>query len=115
MRASEEFKDKTSYPNQMWQTAFTYFKIKGWGWYYLSTILDDYSRYIIHWELCSSMKAEDVCRTLDRVLVKAKIKEENAPRLLSDNGSCYISSDLEEYIEDNQMSHVRGKPNHPQI
>lgn len=114
MRASDEFKDKTSYPNQMWQTDFTYFKIIGWGWYYLSTILDDYSRYIIHWELCSSMKVEDVCRTLDRALVKAKIKKENAPRLLSDNGSCYISSDLAEYIEDKQMSHVRGKPNHPQ-
>ena len=39
----------------MWQTDFTYFKVKGWGWYYLSTVIDDYSWYIIHWELCSSM------------------------------------------------------------
>lgn len=114
MRASDEFKDKTSYPNQMWQTVFTYFKIIGWGWYYLSTILDDYSRYIIHWELCSNMKTEDVTRTLDSALRKAKIKKENAPRLLSDNGSCYISSDLAEYIDENHMNHVRGKPNHPQ-
>jgi transposase InsO family protein len=58
----------------MWQTDFTYFKIIGWGWYYLSTILDDYSRYIIHWELCSSMKAEDVKRTVKTAIEKAKLK-----------------------------------------
>jgi len=51
--ASDSFKDKTTAVNQMWQTDFTYFKIIGWGWYYLSTVLDDYSRYIIHWKhLC---------------------------------------------------------------
>lgn len=47
---SNEFKNKTNFVHEMWQTDFTYFKIIGWGWYYLSTILDDYSRYIIHWE-----------------------------------------------------------------
>ena len=55
MRASDEFKDKTTRVNQMWQTDFTYFKIIGWGWFYLSTILDDYSRHIVTWELCSGM------------------------------------------------------------
>jgi transposase InsO family protein len=56
MAASDEFSKKTQFVHEMWQTDFTYFKILGWGWYYLSTILDDYSRYIVHWELCSSMK-----------------------------------------------------------
>jgi putative transposase len=56
MSASSQFKDKTTRVHQMWQTDFTYFKVIHWGWYYLSTVLDDYSRYIIHWELCSSMK-----------------------------------------------------------
>ena len=51
--ASDEFKDKTTRVHQMWQTDFTYFKIIHRGWYYLSTILDDYSRFIVHWELCS--------------------------------------------------------------
>ena len=55
MRADDEFKDKTIRVNQMWQTDFTYFKIIGWGWYYLSTVLDDYSRYIVFLDLCSSM------------------------------------------------------------
>ena len=60
LSAGNEFTDKTGFVHQMWQTDFTYFKILGWGWYYLSTVLDDYSRYIVHWELCSSMKADDV-------------------------------------------------------
>jgi len=47
-------------PNQLWQTDFTYLKVIGWGWFYLSTVLDDYSRYIIAWKLCSTMRAEDV-------------------------------------------------------
>jgi len=62
MRASDSFKKKTTGVNQMWQTDFTYLKVCGWGWYYLSTIMDDYSRYIIYWELCKSMKDVDVER-----------------------------------------------------
>ncbi len=54
MSASDSFKDRTTSVNQMWQTDFTYFKIIGWGWYYLSTILDDYSRFIVNWKLCSN-------------------------------------------------------------
>lgn len=114
MKAGNEFKDKTTRPNQMWQTDFTYFKIIGWGWYYLSTVLDDYSRYILHWELCSNMKVDDVTRSIDHALDKAGLSKGNAPKLLSDNGSCYISSELSVYIQDKGMRHVRGRPNHPQ-
>ena len=47
IKAADEFRDKTTAPNQLWQTDFTYLKVIGWGWFYLSTILDDFSRYII--------------------------------------------------------------------
>ena len=47
--AADAFKDKTTAPNQLWQTDFTYLKVIGWGWFYLSTILDDFSRYVIAW------------------------------------------------------------------
>ncbi len=54
LSAADEFHDKTTRPNQLWQTDFTYLKVIGWGWFYLSTILDDYSRYIIAWKLCTT-------------------------------------------------------------
>ena len=113
--AANEFKDKTQFVHQMWQTDFTYFKIVGWGWYYLSTVLDDYSRYIIHWELCDSMNAEDVKRTVNTAIEKAKLKSKAKPKLLSDNGPCYISSELKTYLkEDMKMKQVHGRPMHPQ-
>ena len=68
IKAADEFKDKTTAPNQMWQTDFTYLKVIGWGWFYLSTILDDYSRYVVGWKLCGTMRAEDVTNTLDIAL-----------------------------------------------
>ena len=68
IRAADEFRDKTTRPNELWQTDFTYLKVIGWGWFYLSTILDDYSRYIIAWKLCTTMKAVDVTDTLDLAL-----------------------------------------------
>ena len=54
--------------NQLWQTDFTYFKVIGWGWFYLSTVLDDYSSYIIAWRLCTTMQAADVTQTLEVAL-----------------------------------------------
>ena len=59
IKAANEFKDKTTAPNQLWQTDFTYLKVIGWGWFYLSTILDDYSRYVIAWKLCTNMSTND--------------------------------------------------------
>ncbi len=63
-----EFKDKTTAINQLWQTDFTYLKVLGWGWFYLSTILDDYSRYIIAWKLCTNMRAEQYSATVAAAL-----------------------------------------------
>ena len=117
MKAANEFKDKTTAPNQMWQTDFTYFKITGWGWYYLSTILDDFSRYVIAWKLCTTMKTEDVTDTLEMALTASgcdQVHVQHKPRLLSDNGSSYISEELAEWLDGQRMSHVRGAPYHPQ-
>ena len=117
MKAANEFQDKTTRPNELWQTDFTYLKVLGWGWFYLSTILDDYSRYIISWKLCTTMKAEDVTATLDLALASSGCVSATVvakPRLLIDNGSSYIAGDLADYIEEKGMKHVRGAPYHPQ-
>jgi putative transposase len=68
VKAADAFTDKTTAPNQLWQTDFTYLKVIGWGWFYLSTVLDDFSRYIIAWKLCATMKAGDVTDTLQMAL-----------------------------------------------
>jgi len=117
IKAADQFHTKTTRPNEMWQTDFTYFKIIGWGWMYLSTVLDDFSRYIIAWKLCTNMRAEDVTDTLDLALAASGCDSATVlhkPRLLSDNGPSYIAGELAEYIEANKMSHVRGAPMHPQ-
>src|ERR1700747_2319692 len=103
--------------NQLWQTDFTYLKVIGWGGDHRSPILDDYSRYIIAWKLCTTMRADDVTDTLELALVASgcdSAKVVHKPRLLSDNGSSYISSDLAEWLKDRGIAHVRGAPCHPQ-
>ena len=114
MAASDSFKDKTTRVHQMWQTDFTYLKVVAWGQYFLSTILDDYSRYIIHWELCSSMKEEDVARCVDAALIKAGLNKSRRPKLLSDNGPCYKSNELKVFLQEKGIKHINGKPYHPQ-
>jgi putative transposase len=98
IKAANEFHTKTTRPNEMWQTDFTYFKIIGW-------------------KLCSTMCAEDVTDTLDMALTASGCDQAHVrhkPRLLSDNGPSYIAGELAEYIEAQRMSHVRGAPCHPQ-
>ena len=117
IKAADEFHEKTVRPNQLWQTDFTYFKVIGWGWFYLSTILDDYSRYVIAWRLCTTMKASDVTATLEDALIASGCDlatVAHRPRLLSDNGSSYISGELADWLANQGMGHVRGAPGHPQ-
>ena len=116
MEAADEFSHKTRQIDELWQTDFTYMKIIGWGWYYLSTILDDFSRFIIAWKLTNSMTAEDVKDTIDLAIQESgvsNVKVKQRPRLLSDNGSCYLAKNLQEYLSDRDMKHVRGRPYHP--
>jgi putative transposase len=117
VKAADEFHSKTTAPNQLWQTDFTYLKVIGWGWFYLSTVLDDFSRYVIAWKLCTGMAASDVTKTLEMALTASgcdQARVRHRPRLLSDNGPCYIAGDLAEWLADNAMGHVRGAPCHPQ-
>lgn len=113
MKAADRFQNPTTAINQLWQTDFTYLKVTGWGWYYLSTVMDDYSRYIIAWRLCTGMAAQDVSATLVDALSNAGLSPKQRPRLLSDNGPCYVSSELKGWLEEHDMPHTRGRPYHP--
>ncbi len=117
VKAADAFHHKTTAPNQLWQTDFTYLKVIGWGWFYLSSVLDDFSRYIIAWKLCTTMRAEDVTDTLELALRASGLEQATVahrPRLLSDNGLSYISGELADWLEDQKMAHTRGAPHHPQ-
>lgn len=117
LKAADAFSNPTTAPNQLWQTDFTYLKVIGWGWFYLSTVLDDYSRCILAWKLCTSMTATDVSDTLQIALQTSGLDRANVvhrPRLLSDNGPSYISAELGTWLDDKGMTHTRGRPYHPQ-
>jgi len=114
--AKDRFDQPTRRVHQLWQTDFTYFKVVAWGWYYLLTVLDDYSRYILSWKLFTGMSSEDVTEVLDLAIAKTGVKHvavHHRPRLLSDNGPCFISKELKQYLETHGLSHTRGKPYHP--
>jgi transposase InsO family protein len=114
--AKDHFEHPTTRVNELWQTDFTYLKVIDWGWYYLLTVLDDYSRYIIAWSLCKSMKAEDVKKTLEIAIAKTGVKHIHVyhrPRLLSDNGPCFISTELKDYLIQPDMKHIRTRTYHP--
>jgi transposase-like protein len=114
--AQDKFENPTTSVNELWQTDFTYFMIIDWGWYYLSTVIDDYSRYILAWKLSPTMASGDVEETLNRALKKSGLEEvrvQHHPRLLSDNGPAYLSKDLKAYLTSKQIEHIRGAPYHP--
>ena len=114
--AQDKFPHPSRAPNELWQTDFTWFKVVHWGWYYLCTILDDYSRYILAWHLCTGMSAEEVKQTIEAAIGFTGIRNPTVwhrPRLLSDNGPCYVSKALRDYLESEGIRHTRGKPYHP--
>jgi len=114
--AGDRFETPTRRVNEMWQTDFTQFKVISWGWYYLCTILDDYSRYILSWRLSTNMAAGDVEETLQMALNKVevtRVKVKHRPRLLSYNGPAFVSQALKEYLRRYRLTHIRGAPYHP--
>jgi putative transposase len=116
IKAADQFANPTTAVNQLWQTDFTYLKVIGWGWYYLSTVLDDFSRYIVAYKLCTTMGAEDVTATLALALRASGLDclpMDRRPRLLSDNGPSYVAAELADWLGEQEMSHIRSKPYHP--
>jgi transposase InsO family protein len=116
MSAADKFHHPTKKVHELWQTDFTYFKIVGWGWYYMGSVLDDYSRYIIAWKLYTTMSAEDVKDLLNMAVAKTgatNVAVRHKPRLLTDNGPCYVSGDLRDHLVALGMAHTRGAPYHP--
>lgn len=97
-------------PHQHWHIDVSYINVSG-TFYYLCSVLDGYSRLVVHWDLRESMREADV----EMVLERAKEKYPEArPRIVSDNGPQFIARDFKEFIRISGMTHVRTSPGYPQ-
>jgi putative transposase len=115
--AEKEYRHKTSRPNQMWATDGAYFKVVGWGYYYLVTVLDDYSRYILAWRLQQDMTAASLIEVVQAAVERTGMTEVpllDRTALLSDNGPGYLSRVFAGYLRLMGIRHIVAAPYHPQ-
>ena len=116
-RASKEYRRKTQRPNQLWATDCCHLKVVGWGWYYLVTVMDDYSRLILGWDLKVDMAGgslEDVVQQAVDFTGMTDVPVEDRTVLLSDNGAGYISQQFNQYLRFVGIRHITASPFHPQ-
>lgn len=97
-------------PHQHWHIDVSYINVAG-TFYFLCSVLDGYSRYIVHWELRETMKEPEVETVIQRALERFPGE---TPRIISDNGPQFIARDFKEYIRLMGMTHVRTSPYYPQ-
>ena len=115
--AGKEFHTKTARPNELWQTDASYFFVVGWGYYYLISVLDDYSRMIVGWRVQTSMSSADIIEVVQDAVEftgQPTAPVEPGPALLSDNGPGFLSRALDEFLRARFMKHIFASPFHPQ-
>jgi putative transposase len=116
-KAGKEYHRKTKRPNELWATDCAHLKVFDWGWYYLVTVMDDYSRFILAWELKSDMAAYSLIDVVQKAVDftgMTDVPVEDRTVLLSDNGSGYLSRQFGEYLRLVGVRHIVASPYHPQ-
>jgi len=115
--AGKEYHTKTTRPHQMWATDASYFRVVGWGYYYLVTVMDDYSRFILAWKLQKDMSANSLIEVIQEAVDATGMTDvlvEDRTRLLSDNGAGYVSRSFRDYLHLVGIRHILAAPYHPQ-
>jgi RNA-directed DNA polymerase len=115
--AGKEYHTKTTGPHQMWATDASYFRVVGWGYYYLVTVMDDYSRFILAWKLQRDMAADSLIEVIQEAVDAtgmAEVPVEDRTKLLSDNGPGYVSRAFRDYLHLVGLRHILAAPFHPQ-
>jgi transposase InsO family protein len=117
LTAANEYHTKTTRPHQMWATDASYFRVVGWGYYYLVTVMDDYSRFILAWKLQKDMSANSLIEVVQEAVDATGITDvpvEDRTKLLSDNGAGYVSRAFRDYLRLVGIGHILSAPFHPQ-
>jgi len=117
MPAGKEYHQKTTAPHQLWATDASYFRVVGWGYYYLVTVMDDYSRFILAWKLQKDMTSGSLMEVVQEAIDATGMTEvplEDRTRLLTDNGSGYVSRAFRDYLRLVGIRHILAAPFHPQ-
>jgi putative transposase len=115
--AAKEYHNKTTRSHQMWATDASYFRLVGWGYYYLVTVMDDYSRFILAWKLQKDMSTNSLIEVVQEAVDATGMTDvpvEDRTRLLSDNGAGYISRAFRNYLRLVGIGHILAAPYHPQ-
>ncbi len=115
--AGKEYHTKTTRPHQLWATDASYFRVIGWGYYYLVTVMDDYSRFILAWRLQRDMSANSLIEVIQEAIDATGMTEvpvEDRTKLLSDNGAGYVSRAFRDYLHLVGIRHILAAPFHPQ-
>lgn len=116
--AGKEYTLKPMEPNEQWQTDATYILVKNWGWFYLISVLDDFSRKILAWKLQNSMTANDFAEVIELACENSTLDTKDPffrmPKLVSDRGPALISKDFGSYLEAKGIGHILASPYHPQ-
>ncbi len=115
--AAKEYHTKTTRPHQMWATDASYFRVVGWGYYYLVTVMDDYSRFILAWKLQKDMSANSLIEVVQEAVDATGMTDvpvEDRTKLLSDNGPGYVSRAFRDYLHLVGIGHILAAPFHPQ-
>lgn len=116
--AAKEWSQKTTKVDEIWQCDATHYFVVSYGFYKQITVLDDYSRNAIAWDLKADETAFSISDVIERALENAQklgpLAAETRPKLLSDNGPGFVADMLAKYLTQHGIKHIFGKPYHPQ-
>ena len=117
LAAGKEYHRKTTGPNQMWATDASYFRVIGWGYYYMVTVMDDYSRFILAHKLQRDMTSDSFIEVVQEAVDRTgmdQVPVTDRTKLLSDNGPGYVSRAFRDYLGMVGIKHILATPFHPQ-
>ena len=121
--AASEWRHKTKRINEIWQSDATRFLVPSWGHYWLVSVLDEYSRKILAWELVPNVQTPSLAGVIQAAVEATGLDQappvlggdlSGRPALLTDNGSGYISGVMQEYLRTIGLKHLRARAHHPQ-